>query len=73
MTRREPHTLEWRYEPRAAMPSAVSDHAPAITRWAAENPCHAAWLAAGAPPIRSDAQHREWFGEPYTAKPRRVK
>jgi hypothetical protein len=55
------------------VPAGAAERATAITRWASENPRHAAWLTAGAPPIRSDAEHLEWFGEPYTAKPRRVK
>lgn len=43
----------------------------AMRRFVADNPRHAAWLAAGAPSIRSQAEHIEWFGEPYTAPARR--
>jgi hypothetical protein len=55
------------------VPAGAAERATATLRFAAEQPKHAAWIAAGAPPIRSDAEHREWFGEPYAAKPRRIK
>ena len=36
-----------------------------LMRFRLEHRDHAAWVAAGAPSIRSDAEHREWFGIAY--------
>lgn len=43
----------------------------AMAVWRDANPEHAAWIAAGAPPIRSDAEHRRWFGCSYDDSARR--
>lgn len=46
-------------------PEAVDEARDALERFARANPRHVAWLAAGAPSIRSEADHLRWFGEPY--------
>jgi hypothetical protein len=45
-----------------------------LERWRRDNPRHAAWIAAGARPIRSEAEHVAIFGIVYekpTVKRRR--
>jgi hypothetical protein len=78
-TRRIPRGPSVPFDPRrntsavhAVSPLAGREAIAACERFARENPEHAAWLAAGAPPIHSDAEHVRWFGESYTSTaPRR--
>jgi hypothetical protein len=51
-------------------PGAVEAADRALRAWTRENPKHAAWVAAGAPPINSQEDHVEWFGEPYVPRKR---
>ena len=44
---------------------AVNECRRVCRAWAKQNPKHLAWLRAGAPAIRSNDEHRQWFGEGY--------
>lgn len=46
-------------------PQALDESARWSARFRKVYPRMTAWLAAGAPPIRSGAEHVEWFGVPY--------
>lgn len=50
-------------------PHALAEARDAIARWAASNPAHAAWIAAGAPTM-TEAEHASRFGESYRATSR---
>lgn len=50
---------------------ASGDAQRALAAFARSQPRHAAWIAAGAPSITSEAEHVRWFGEPYRAPTRR--
>jgi hypothetical protein len=52
-------------------PAAAADARERLDSFRAQQPQLAAWVEAGAPPIRSDDEHRRWFGEPYAAPARR--
>jgi len=56
------------------LPSHVVEACDRVLRaWARENPEHAAWIAAGAPPINTQEDHVRWFGHEYVAPTRRRK
>jgi hypothetical protein len=46
-------------------PDALPNLRRASARFQADYPCMAAWLAAGAPPVRSEREHVELFGVHY--------
>lgn len=52
-------------------PLAVKAALAACRKFREEHPRHAAWVAAGAPPIRSDDDHARWFGESYETSQKR--
>lgn len=55
----------------AAMPGSAKAALEAMEQFRRESPEHAAWIAAGAPPIRSQADHVKWFGREYDERKRR--
>lgn len=57
----------------AVPPGAVEEADRALRAWARANPRHAAWVAAGAPPINSQDDHIRRFGEPYDPASRRAR
>lgn len=54
-------------------PDALPNALRALESCRRDQPQLCAWIDAGAPPIRSDDDHRRWFGSAYEQpKPRRA-